>query len=327
MIFGVIVILGGLAIFTDGQEILRVLREADWERLPYAFGFMALSYFFTSYSFAWMSRMTGIRIRVGELIQIGFTTLALNHLLTTGGVAGYSLRYLLMRKHGATLREVITVSVLHFYITSLFMVGMLPFGLVYLILNASLSREATFLISILVLVVLGVLTLTTTLILRPGWRKPIFDFLSRVSSSVFKRNVESRLDQFDASFTRGVKKLKEQPRKMVLVVGMIFGDWLSSAVTLWFCFDALGPSIRALALVSGYVVGIVSGGLSLIPGGLGVQEGSMSGIYVLLGASFEQALLASILFRVVFYILPFMVSLVATWQLIKTLEPVENRVQ
>jgi uncharacterized membrane protein YbhN (UPF0104 family) len=47
----------------------------------------------------------------------------------------------------------------------------------------------------------------------------------------------------------------------------------------------------------------------MIPGGLGVQEASLAGIYALLGIPFAQAVLVSILFRVVYDFIPFLLSL------------------
>jgi uncharacterized protein (TIRG00374 family) len=62
-------------------------------------------------------------------------------------------------------------------------------------------------------------------------------------------------------------------------------------------------------LLSGFGIGLSAGNLSFIPGGLGVQEASMAGIYALLGMSFAQAALVAILFRVVSDFIPFFISL------------------
>jgi uncharacterized protein (TIRG00374 family) len=76
-----------------------------------------------------------------------------------------------------------------------------------------------------------------------------------------------------------------------------------------YVFEALGPPVSAGALVTGYVIGIMAGLLSMVPGGFGVQEGSMAGIYSLLGVQFEQAVLAAILFRILYYLLPYFLIL------------------
>jgi uncharacterized membrane protein YbhN (UPF0104 family) len=56
----------------------------------------------------------------------------------------------------------------------------------------------------------------------------------------------------------------------------------------------------------------------MVPGGFGVQETSMAGIYALLGVSFERALLAAILFRVIVDFIPFFISLVIYRRLLFT---------
>jgi uncharacterized membrane protein YbhN (UPF0104 family) len=55
----------------------------------------------------------------------------------------------------------------------------------------------------------------------------------------------------------------------------------------------------------------------MIPGGLGVQEGSMAAVYALLGVPFGQALLAAILFRAIYYFIPFLFSLGFYWRLMR----------
>jgi uncharacterized protein (TIRG00374 family) len=87
------------------------------------------------------------------------------------------------------------------------------------------------------------------------------------------------------------------------------GEWAFQAVALWFCFDALGNTPNLGVLLSGFGIGLSAGNLSMVPGGLGVQEASMAGIYALLGMSFAQAALVAILFRVVSDFIPFFISL------------------
>jgi len=62
-------------------------------------------------------------------------------------------------------------------------------------------------------------------------------------------------------------------------------------------------------VVTGFAVGVAAGVMSMVPGGLGVQEGSMAGAYHLLGVPLEQGVLVSFLFRLVYYMIPFGVSL------------------
>jgi hypothetical protein len=68
-------------------------------------------------------------------------------------------------------------------------------------------------------------------------------------------------------------------------------------------------------LFTGFVIGVMAGVLSALPAGIGVQDGSMAGVFALLGVGFEEAVLAALLFRGVFYVVPYIVSLGFYWRL------------
>lgn len=63
-------------------------------------------------------------------------------------------------------------------------------------------------------------------------------------------------------------------------------------------------------MLTGLTLGVAVALLSMLPGGLGTQDGSMTGVYVLLGVPLEQAVLAAVLFRLVYYAVPCSASLV-----------------
>jgi uncharacterized protein (TIRG00374 family) len=141
--------------------------------------------------------------------------------------------------------------------------------------------------------------------------------LSKVVRATMHRDIGPSLDEFDATMARGVDALRQRPSFLGLLVGSVAVDWASSAAALWFSFDALGEPLSLGVLLTGFAIGITAGVLSMIPGGLGVQEGSMAGIYALLGVPLQQAVLAAILFRVVYYMIPYVVSLGVYWHLLR----------
>ena len=103
--------------------------------------------------------------------------------------------------------------------------------------------------------------------------------------------------------------IRMHPHVLFLPVILIVADWVFTLAALWLCFHALGVYLGPDVLITGFSVGIIAGVISMIPGGLGVQEGSMSSMYALLGVPFEHAILGAILFRVVYYFVPFLFSL------------------
>ena len=316
-LFLAVVLLGILLVAMDWGETRRVLFEADWERLPAALLFTTISYVCMAFSFSLVSQMLDIPMKRGDLARIGFISATINHVLTSGGVAGYSIRYYFMHKYGVPLRDVLAASFLHFYLTSLDMLSILPFGVAYLLFHAVVPRGVAVILGVLTLVLAVIAILAALLIFRNNLRARILDLLSRAAQLVLHRNILSTMRSFDTTMKRGVDVMRERPILLLQIMVLTFIDWICSLLVLGFCFDALGPSLRVGVLVTGFVIGMVAGVVSMVPGGFGVQEGSMAGIFALLGVSFEQAVLAAILFRVLFFILPYLFSLGFYWRLLR----------
>jgi len=150
----------------------------------------------------------------------------------------------------------------------------------------------------------------TVLVFGRSVRQRVLRLASRLWNRVTHRHIEEPLSNFDSAMSRGVAAFRRHPDQLAVLALMVTADWSFSLVTLWFCFDALGEPLKLGVLITGFSIGITAGVLSMVPGGLGVQEGSMAGIYTLLGVPLEQAVLAAILFRVVYYFIPYLVSLV-----------------
>lgn len=64
-------------------------------------------------------------------------------------------------------------------------------------------------------------------------------------------------------------------------------------------------------------MGLFASILSLIPGGLGVMEGSMAAVYYSLMVPLEEAIVAVILYRLIYYVFPFLTSLLVYRSLVK----------
>ena len=62
-------------------------------------------------------------------------------------------------------------------------------------------------------------------------------------------------------------------------------------------------------VVIGFAVGICLSLVSLVPGGLGVMESSMTAVFVSLGVPLEPAVVAVLIYRIAYYVLPLLLSL------------------
>jgi uncharacterized protein (TIRG00374 family) len=304
-----VVVLGIILIISQADQIWTAIKRADWAELPGAMLFTIAGYTCMGLAFAYVSQMIGIRMRLKDLAEIGFISSIINHVVAAGGVAGYSVRYILMNRHGATMNDVAAASLLHFYLTSLDMIIMTPVSLGYLMLNANIPHGVAVLLGgMTVLLAVGAI-LATILIFSQNLRQPILKVLAMFAKKVFHRNLTSELDKFNQTLSTGVRAMHEDPRKLILVMLLTILDWTASVIVLSHCLDAFGEHVPIGIVITGFVIGMVAGVLSMIPGGLGIQEGSMTGVFVLLGVPFEQAVLGAVLFRAVFFIFPYLVSL------------------
>jgi len=98
---------------------------------------------------------------------------------------------------------------------------------------------------------------------------------------------------------------------------LIIGDVAAMIAGLSFCFKALGIPVHLGVLITGFNFGITLTVISFIPGDLGVQEASIAGVLAIFGVPFSQGVLAAILFRVLYYFVPFIFSLGFYWSLLK----------
>lgn len=311
-------LLGVVTVALDWGQVHQALAQADWRLVPAALLFSALSYACLAYGFVVISRLFGVKGSQRDLLEIGFVSFALGHLVTTGGVAGYSLRMLLIKKRGMPVKEVVVASLFHSTLNNLFLFALVPIGLVFLLLNRPLASKGEAISVSLVAGLLFVLVILVVLVVFSGsFRGVVLRPVGKAVRRISHRDVERQLEDFNVTLTRGVDAIREHRLAFALPLALVVGDWASSIAVLGFCFDALGNPVGPGVLLTGFAVGVAVGLLSMIPGGLGAQEGSMAAIYALLGVPFGQAVLAAILFRAIYYFVPFLGSLGFYWRLMR----------
>ncbi|MBR4592522.1 MAG: flippase-like domain-containing protein, partial [Elusimicrobiaceae bacterium] len=62
-----------------------------------------------------------------------------------------------------------------------------------------------------------------------------------------------------------------------------------------------------------------------LPGGLGAMELAMTAVYAQMGIDWEAALMATLIYRVVYYVLPGIISIFIYWGLQLSASPVPTR--
>ncbi len=305
-----ITVLAVLAILMDWREVRSLVGHARLSAIPFALAFTALSYATFSYGFALVGALFGIRLPKHDLAVAGFVSSVVANLISLGGVAGYSMRIMILNRRGLSSAEILGPSIFHSYLTNLFLAAMLPVGFVILELGHPLSRTVEIELGAAAAVLITFFVIGSFALFRATFRRDLLARVERVWMRFSKRKLAATVWELDETLARGIAAAERNPSTLLVPVTLVLLDWTFCLTTIYYCFKALGVSVAPGVLVTGFSVGVVAGVLSMIPGGLGVQEGSMAGVYALLNVQFEQALLASVLYRVVYYFIPYLVSLI-----------------
>lgn len=309
IIFGVLLLVIVVIVILDWPRIRPALRAANWLLLPIGFAFTFLSYVCSSSGYALVNRIFGLRTPIRRLLMVGFVNMTSNNLITLGGVAGLSASAALLKEKETPLRDIMAASMFNSYLYLLFGATFFPLSLIFVILGSKLPGHTLAILLAFGAVVLVFDVIAFLAVFRDSTRRRILGFLSRVIHFIARRRVDIAFHNLDETLTRGISLMKGLPRRAFALAALVTGDWICCITALWFCFAALGSRLNPGILISGFFIGITAGGISMIPGGLGIQEGSMAGVYALLGIPFRQAILASLLFRAVYYIVPFLSAL------------------
>ncbi len=302
-------LLGVIVVVSSWGEIYKVLAQADWRLLPVVLLLTAVSYACLSISFAISSGVFGVQMSPKDLFYVGFVSYALDYLMASAGTAGFSIRMLFFKRRGLPVRDILAASLFHSALNNLILLVLIPVGFVYLILNHPLPRSVFVGLGLTTGVLFILVVFAALVIFIGGVRNLTLRLVGRAWRLVARRDATPQLKDLESALAYGVTGIRNRPEVLALLLALVAADWAFSVGTLGFCFGALGTPVGVGVLLTGFTIGVVAGLLSMVPGGLGVQEGSMAAVFALLGVSFGHAVLAAILFRIVYYFVPFLFSL------------------
>jgi len=304
-----LVLLAVLLVILDWSDIRQVLGKANWGLSIIALLFTVISYLCLSFGYVIVNKVFGIGTGWRELLQVGLVSTALNNILAFLGAAGHSLRLALIKRPGVVAGEILAASVFHSYLNNIMMFFLLAVGLILLLCGHIVYGGGSVSLGLITGVLVLSLVVATAIILVNRLRMWVLHIFSTVLHFVTRRDLSPVLTDLDHALGYGIAALRAHKVTMTLLTVLMAADWAFAAVALWFCLDAFGNPPSIGVLLSGFGIGISAGNLSMLPGGIGVQEASMAGTYSLLGISFSQGVLAAILFRVVYDFVPFFASL------------------
>ncbi|MFM7735859.1 MAG: YbhN family protein [Alphaproteobacteria bacterium] len=308
--------LGLMFVYSDGAALLEALRNVSWPRLLVPVALTLLSYVLMALSYEGIARAAGTPIGLWPMLRITFVSNTVNYLVATGGLSGFAFRMYFFTQHGIPMGNAVTISFVQGLLTNLTLLFFLAMGFYFLLAHASLGTAAL----VTAATMLGAFVLLTVLCLvllvRPLARRRFLARSVLVGHRLARRVLPSHrlprrihLWQVAHNVNSGLDFMLSRWQSMLGPAGWIILDWLATLGVLKASFWCAGRSVPFAEVAVGFAIGMLASLVSLAPGGIGILEGSMTGVFATLGIPLETAVVAVLIFRFAYYAVPFLVSL------------------
>ena len=265
-------------------------------------------------------RIMGRKIGKSAAIGIALVSTTVNYAVSSLGASGFALRaHLLNRRRvpfGTCVTASIVITVLLYFVLAVIILQ----GSVLMFFHSSATPAQLLKNFILIVVMCAVCVAVTAFLFNNEWRyksvRKMFRLLNKVLFHVFRALIpKGRYDDFVNQLDEGIALIHKKKKKMTWTIVYVCADWLFTILVLFFAFRAVGVHIAAGVLVAGFAIGMVTTLIPILPGGLGAMELAMTAVYAQMGIDWDAALMATLIYRVVYYILPGIVSIFIYWGL------------
>jgi uncharacterized protein (TIRG00374 family) len=310
---------------SDIRKMIRLSAKLDPYFLGLSFSAAFVSYLLIGLSLKKILELMHIRLPFREIFTISWISTSINYVLSTGGIGGFTARIYLLKKKGVSYSDTIVVSIIHTFIMNVILMLFVLIGFATLIAHKQMRTYNFIVSSLLIFVALYMTYLAFKSVVNREFRENWIDRIARWTNKVhsfFSTKADNlietgELKSFKAEFNQGMELMGLKKGELKAPVLYILLDWIGCLFTLYFCFLAIHYFIHPEVLVVGFAVGLFASILSLVPGGIGVMEGSMAAVYYSLTVPLEEAIVAVILYRLVYYVFPFLTSLLVYRSLFK----------
>ncbi len=321
-VLGIILSVGIIAflVYQGKDSMIKIWQEVKTKYLFLSLLSSVLIYVSMGMSLYEVLRIMGRRINKGAAIGIALVSTTVNYVVSSMGVSGFALRaHLLNRRRvpfGMCVTASIVITVLLYFVLAVIILQ----GSVLMFFNASATTLQIVKNFLLIVVMCAVCAFITTFLFNNEWRskwvRKIFRWLNKFLFHVFRALIpKGRYDDFVDQLDEGIELIHKKKKKLTWTIIYVCADWLFTILVLYFAFRAVGVHISAAVLVAGFAIGMVTTLIPLLPGGLGAMELAMTAVFAQMGIDWDAALMATLIYRVVYYILPGIVSIFIYWGL------------
>jgi glycosyltransferase 2 family protein len=312
---GLVAVYAYMVATAGGRNLAQTLGDLEPHRLVLPLLATFLSYVTMSLSYEGIARAAGAVVRTRDMLRITFVANTANYVLPTGGLSGFALRMLMLNKKGITAGRAVLISFTQTLLTNLMLMVFIIYGLIYMMASRRLQPLSIALVSAVVAVLTLFLGVCLAMVYRQSLRTRLFERLRDLSDRLLVRfgyyeRYGRRSHRFFFHIDEGLRFFAAQPRAMLMPLLWIFLDWMFTIGVLYASLYSIGSNVKFGQVVVAFSVGIVFAVLSFVPGGVGVLEVALKQMFESGGVPENESVLAILIFRVSFYVIPVLLSMV-----------------
>lgn len=308
---------GALFFYSDGVKLMEAAAGISWVRFALPIGATLFSYVLMALSYDGIAAAAGTPVGFTPMLRITYVSNTVNYIVATGGISGFAVRMYFFRRHGIPMGRAVTISFVQGLLTNLALLVFLVMGFYFLVRHAALGAAALTAAGGLLGLFILIMALCVVLLVRPSARRQVLlwtgDTVDKLTDRFLPAHRSPRrfhiwrvLHNVDDGFHFMVANW----RSMFMPTVYILLDWVATLAVLWGCFWCVDLYVAPALITVGFSVAILSSLVSLAPGGLGIMESLTTALFATLGTPLAPTVIALILFRLSYYALPFVVSLV-----------------
>jgi uncharacterized protein (TIRG00374 family) len=324
-VVGIMVLVLATALLSDFSKLKDAFRHVEPGPFLFALFTTGVAYSASALSFYALFKLVPYPVPFPRFISIMFISDTVNFIISSAGMSSLANRAFLLKQEKVPYSASIPLSLAQNMVFNLVLSCFCLGGLVYLHQHPEFpggpkQKALLFLMAGLLLFVAGMMAfLLNRAFRRWSLRHSLravywINFLIRRKKTLKRRmaEVRGRVESTLALLRRGWVKL-------ILAFFWVSLNWCFMALTFYYCFRAAGIDLPLGMVLVGFAVMFLSSSVNPVPGGLGVSESLLAYTFKFLGVGFEKPLVAALLFRLVFYLIPLALSMTLYLEVIRSL--------
>jgi len=305
-----------IVVAVDARELAQVAASIRPAMLLVPVACTAGSYAAMATSYQRIAAAAGLRLRFFEMLRITLASTAANYVFSTGGLSGLAVRsYFFSQRHGLGSGTAVSISLAQTFLTNFVLLAFLFWGLLNLLVDGQLRGPSEAIVAILFAISLALCSGAVAIVASRSARQWLFATLLRIPGALSRVTkargdaIRAKLTLFEEELHEGVDFLISRGRVMIAPFVYIAIDWFLMLATLYTAFYCVDHPVPMHLVVIGFSTGVFLALINLVPAGLGIMEGSMAAVFAAFGVPLETAVVATVIFRASYYVLPLATTL------------------